>query len=57
MYVVEGEFYFSINGEVYIFKFGDSCLILLYVEYGVICLIGGVFIDIFSLFCEDFIEE
>lgn len=57
MYVEEGEFYFSIGGEMKILRKGDSCFILFYVEYGVVCFIGGILIDIFSLVCEDFVGE
>ena len=56
-YVVEGEFHFSINGEVHILKPGDSCLIPPYAEHGAICPTGGVLIDTFSPPREDFIEE
>ena len=56
-YVVEGEYHFSINGEVHILKPGDSCLIPPYAEHGAICPTGGVLIDTFSPPREDFIEE
>ena len=56
-YVVEGEFHFSINGDVKVLKPGDSCLIPPFAEHGAICPTGGILIDTFSPPREDFIEE
>lgn len=56
-YVEEGEFHFSIGGEMKVLKAGDSCLIPPFVEHGAVCPTGGILIDTFSPAREDFIEE
>jgi len=56
-YVIEGEFHFSINGEVTVMKPGDSCLIPPHADHGAVCPTGGILIDTFSPPREDFLEE
>lgn len=56
-YVVEGEFHFSIGGEMKILRPGDSCLIPPHVEHGAVCPTGGILIDTFSPAREDFIGD
>ncbi|MDO6567351.1 cupin domain-containing protein [Alteromonas sp. 1_MG-2023] len=55
-YVIEGEFHFSINGEVKVMKPGDSCLIPPHADHGAVCPTGGILIDTFSPPREDFLE-
>ena len=55
-YVVEGEFHFSIDGEMKILRPGDSCLIPPWAEHGAVCPTGGILIDTFSPAREDFIQ-
>ena len=56
-YVEEGEFHFSIGGEMKILRKGDSCLIPPHVEHGAVCPTGGILIDTFSPAREDFVGE
>ncbi|WP_137168181.1 cupin domain-containing protein [Salinimonas lutimaris] len=56
-FVVEGEFHFSIDGEMKVLKAGDSCLIPPYAEHGAVCPTGGILIDTFSPPREDFLKE
>ena len=56
-YVVEGEFYFNIDGVTKIMKAGDSCMIPPYADHGATCPTGGILIDTFSPPREDFLEE
>ena len=55
-YVVEGEFHFSIDGEVKVLKPGDSCLIPPHTDHGAVCPTGGILIDTFSPPREDFLK-
>ncbi|WP_133011983.1 cupin domain-containing protein [Marinomonas flavescens] len=55
-YIVEGEFYFNIDGVTKVLSAGDSCLIPPHADHGATCPMGGILIDTFSPPREDFLR-
>ncbi len=57
VYVLDGEFEFSIGDETKTVKAGDSCMIPPNVDHGAVCTTGGILIDMFSPPREDFLKD
>ena len=56
VYVPEGEFYFTVEGETKIIKKGDSVLVKENAIHSCECIEEGILLDIFSPMREDFIK-
>ncbi len=57
VYVVSGEFEFSLSGEKRLLKAGDSLYAASGEEHGCVCIKAGTVVDVFSPQREDFLQR
>ena len=55
-YVLEGEFRYTVEGEAYLMKPGDSVCVESGAKHGTVCLKKGILLDVFAPARQDFLE-
>ena len=55
-YVLSGKFRYTVEGEAYLMKPGDSVCVESGAKHGTVCLKKGILLDVFTPARQDFLE-